>query len=155
MAQRVFSFFLVLMTSQCNIVELPLFFVFFRSGDAHNNQACDDDRAPTLFRQSVGREKKKRRQSEEENLLKRIAGRWNETARYFASLWFVLLTLALFLSVCLCVYAVVYGIHIRQCMCSSKLKTGKKRRTISRRVGWGETKETRRRERGSCVCVCQ
>lgn len=55
--------------------------------------------------------------------------------------------------VCVCVYAVVYGIHIRQCMCSSKLKTGKKRRTISRRVGWGETKETRRRERGSCVCV--
>lgn len=56
-------------------------------------------------------------------------------------------------SECVCVYAVVYGIHIRQCMCSSKLKTGKIRRTISRRVGWGETKETRRRERGSCVCV--
>jgi len=120
MAQRGFDFSR-LVTSQCDVVEFA-FVLFFRSYDAHNNQACDDvmmiEHRHNWGKVSEGQRRKKRRQSEEEKLLKKMAGRWNETARYFVSLWFVLLTLALFVTV----YVVVYGVYTRQCMYSSKLE---------------------------------
>lgn len=157
MAQRVFSFFSFWWRH--NVISLNcLCFLFCFSVGRCTQQSglwwCDDDRAPTLFRQSVGREKEKtakwRRKSIKEN-----SGQMKRDRPLFCFLVIRSFNSRAFSEcVCVCVYAVVYGIHIRQCMCSSKLKTGKKKANDITKGGVGRDKrDTASGARQLCVCV--
>ncbi len=155
MAQRVFSFFSFWWRH--NVISLNCL-CFFRSGDAHNNQACDDV-TMIEYRHCSGKVsegKKEKTAKWRRKPIKENSGQMKRDRPLFCFLVIRSFNSRAFsecVCVCVCVCSGIRYTHTAVYVLF-KTQNWKKRRTISRRVGWGETKETRRRERGGCVCVC-
>ncbi len=147
MAQRVFAFFLFWWRH--NVISLNCL-CFFLSGDAHNNQACDD---VTMIEHrhcsgKVSEGKKEKTAKWRRKPIKENSGQMKRDRPLFCFLVIRPFNSRAFSE---CVYTVVYGIHIRQCMCSSKLKTGKKGERYHE--GWGGERQ-KRHGVGSAAVVC-